>query len=248
MNLIKKLFIKIMEKNASILLDQLSTSEAFKRLEHVIQYNDPRKPEYLFYKVCEVAQQKTIEYIYQKMQNAICIVDYDEFLSYCVSKSTPEGDIFEFGVFSGYSINKFAHLSPNSKIYGFDSFEGLPEEWQGYHYFDFNRDGIMPKVDSNVSLVKGWFCDSIPPFMEKYDGRGLKLLHIDCDLYSSTKDVLSGLESYITKGLIIVFDEYFNYPNYENHEFKAFNEFMVEKEMAYEYIAYCGERVAVKIL
>ncbi|MDD2267526.1 TylF/MycF/NovP-related O-methyltransferase [Sulfuricurvum sp.] len=249
MNFIKKLVIKIMEKNASILSDKLS-----KRLEHIenqlneIKYNDPRRPEYLFYKVCEVAQKKTIDYIYENMKNAICIVDYDEFLSYCVSKSRSNGDIFEFGVFSGYSINKFACLSVSSNIYGFDSFEGLPEEWQGYHFFDFNRNGKLPNVQSNVTLIKGWFSDTLPVFLKVYKGEGIKLLHIDCDLYSSTKDVFNELAKYITKDMIIIFDEYFNYPNFENHELKAFHEFVQKQRINYEYIAYCGERVAVKIL
>lgn len=213
-----------------------------------IKHNNPRDSKYLFYKVCERAQEQTIDYIYSHMSNAICITDYEQFLRYCYAKSKKSGDIFEFGVFSGYTINFLAEMASDTEVYGFDSFEGLPEDWKGYHYFDFNRQGVMPEVRPNVKLVQGWFSESIPNFLSSYEKKDFKLLHIDCDLYSSTKDIFENLKHYIIKDLVIVFDEYFNYPNFQQHEFKAFQEFIVNNAMAYEYIAYCGERVAVKII
>jgi hypothetical protein len=51
------------------------------------------------------------------------------------------------------------------------------------------------------------------------------------------------------EGTVIVFDEYFNYPGWENHEFKAFQEFVEQTNLKYEYLAYNRrhEQVAVKI-
>lgn len=75
------------------------------------------------------------------------------------------------GYFSGYTINFFADIDSTCDIYGFDSFEGLPENWQGYHYFDFNRHGSMPDVRENVKLIPDGFLESIPKFLNIYEKR-----------------------------------------------------------------------------
>ena len=49
-------------------------------------------------------------------------------------------------------------------------------------------------------------------------------------------------------GTIILFDEYFNYSNWENHEFKAWQEFVVKYQIQYEYIGFDRQQVAVKIM
>jgi len=69
--------------------------------------------------------------------------------------------------------------------------------------------------------------------------------HIDCDLYSSTKTVFDWLKPRIRAGTI-VFDEYFNYPNWHQHEFKAFKEFVEECHVKYEYLGYARIQAAVK--
>lgn len=77
----------------------------------------------------------------------------------------------------------------------------------------------------------------------------LFFLHIDCDLYSSTKVVFDFLKNQIVKGTVIVFDEYFNYPGWQNGEFKAFKEFVIQNNVEYEYLTYnrYHEQVAVII-
>ena len=55
----------------------------------------------------------------------------------------------------------------NNKVYGFDSFEGLPEKWRnGFEKGTFNRNGNLPKVNNNVELIKGWFDDTLPNFIK----------------------------------------------------------------------------------
>jgi hypothetical protein len=71
------------------------------------------------------------------------------------------GHLLEFGVFKGATINFIAKRFPERKIWGFDSFEGLPEEWSGNASM-FNAGGKLPSVRSNVSLVRGWFNESLP--------------------------------------------------------------------------------------
>ena len=77
----------------------------------------------------------------------------------------------------------------------------------------------------------------------------ISLLHVDCDLYSSTKTIFDRLNDWIVPGTIIVFDEYFNYSGWELHEFKAFQEFREANRLSYEYIglAPTGQQVAVRI-
>ena len=100
---------------------------------------------------------------------------------------------------------------------------------------------------NNVSLLKGKFKDTLPNF-----NKDINILHIDCDLYSSTKTVFKWLDKRIVEGTIILFDEYFNYPFWENHEYKAFQEFVNENKIEYKYLCYSskkfGSKVAVRIL
>lgn len=47
-----------------------------------------------------------------------------------------------------------------------------------------------------------------------------------------------------------MFDEYFNYPFWDKHEYKAMQEFIAASEKNYEYIAYNkrAEQVAVRFV
>ena len=63
-------------------------------------------------------------------------------------------------------------------------------------------------------------------------------LHVDCDLYSSTKTVLSFLADRLKPGAVIVFDEYFSYVGWENHEHAAFDEFVKIHQRSFSYFMY----------
>lgn len=162
------------------------------------------------------------------------------------------GDILEFGVFSGGTINYIAKKLPKQKIYGFDSFEGLPENWRdGFQKGKFNINKSLPMVKKNVSLIPGWFDESIPKYLkQKKQNKCISYLHIDCDLYSSTKIIFRFLEDQIITGTVIVFDEYFNYDGWREGEFLAFQEFVEERNLKYKYLTYnyLHEQVAIKIL
>lgn len=153
-------------------------------------------------------------------------------------------------MFQGGSINHIAKKLPFSKIDGFDSFEGLPEAWRdGYAEGSFKMNQL-PTVESNVALHKGWFDSTLPAFLEKVEsGINVGYLHVNCDLYSSTKTIFACLANRIKSGTVIVFDEYFNYPGWEGGEFKAFKEFIAYSGLSYEYLTYnrLHEQVAVQI-
>jgi len=108
----------------------------------------------------------------------------------------------------------------------------------------------LPPVRGNVRLTKGFFEDTLPGFVAQHPGAKIALLHIDCDLYSATKTVLERLAPLLVEGTIIVFDEYFNYPGWQQGEFKAFAEFIDSQErFGYDYIGYIrnGGQVAVRL-
>lgn len=143
-----------------------------------------------------------------------------------------EGELWlEFGVHSGKSINYFGQFT-DKNIYGFDSFEGLPEEWRsGFAKGSFNRDGLMPDVLSNIKLIKGWFNESLEPFLASTAGL-VSFLHLDADLYSSTKYVLDTLinQNRIKNGCVILFDELLNFPGFLDNksELRALCEWLEE--------------------
>lgn len=158
------------------------------------------------------------------------------------------GLFLEFGVFKGESINFFSSKYPEKTFYGFDSFEGLPESWGGSEFSKghFSLGGRLPKVNQNVKLIKGWFDEMLPSFLEKEHGN-IALLHIDADLYSSTKTILDLLRCRLIPGTVILFDEYQGYPGWRNSEFKAWQEYCKNNNVSYEYLAFSTMQAAVRI-
>lgn len=191
----------------------------------------------------------TAEYIEDKMMSAKPFQKWSDMMDAALKAITIEGLFVEAGVFSGSSINYIAKRI-RSQIHGFDSFEGLPEDWGSkYRKGHFTRGAKLPSVLANVTLHKGWFEQTVPAFVKDHP-EPIAFLHLDCDLYSSTKVVLNSFGSQIRQGTIIVFDEYFNYAGWRFHEFKAFQEFVASNGLSYEYLAYNsrGCQVCVKII
>lgn len=152
----------------------------------------------------------------------------------------------EFGVYKGITIEIMRNKLPKEmKIFGFDSFMGLPEDWKDEDgniagegtctKGQFSAGGVIPNIEG-VEFFQGWFEDTIPNYLKI--AQPISLLHVDCDLYSSTKTVLYNLNDYIVKDTIIVFDEWFyNYdPKYNNHEQKCFYEWVGDFNREFELI------------
>ena len=159
-----------------------------------------------------------------------------------------QGLICEFGVFEAESTNYIARRLPGRRLFGFDSFEGLPEAWRpDFEAGMFSTGGRLPSVEPNVTLIEGWFDETLPRFAAEHSGP-VALLHIDCDLYSSTKCVFDHLGGRLRPGSILVFDEFFNYPGWEEHEYRAFSEFVQAHGLSHEYLCYNGGHEQVAIL
>ena len=177
----------------------------------------------------------------------------------CLSEAPTQGLILEFGVYKGDSIRYIARHFGDRQVYGFDSFDGLAEPW----IFDgpgaFSDVAKLPEVPRNVTLIKGWFQETLPGFLESHPGP-IAFLHIDSDLYSSCRYLLEALAGRLVPGSVISFDEFYNYPGWEKGEHRAFQEWLTASGAEYEFLGFVyvrspdwkcdgssGEQVAIRI-
>ncbi|WP_282046283.1 TylF/MycF/NovP-related O-methyltransferase [Roseibium album] len=131
---------------------------------------------------------------------------------------------FEFGVHEGASLNWWSETNrhPASRFFGFDSFEGLPEDWSttkqaGY----FSTDLKLPETDdARVDFVPGWFHRTLPLMLQKLETEDRAVIHMDADLYRSTIYPLCVIGSHLKDGDILIFDEFLD----SSHEFRAFDD------------------------
>jgi hypothetical protein len=153
--------------------------------------------------------------------------------------------VLEFGVYSGATIQLTRNMLDESyKVFGFDTFTGLPEDWVGTDlkkgHFDMGGKFPTLKIDrGEIVFYTGLFSDTIPQYL-KVEGndKPIGLLHVDCDLYSSTVDIFTKLDHLIVKGTIIVFDDWhYNFNSKCNdHEQKAFYEWVWRTNRVFEFI------------
>jgi hypothetical protein len=159
------------------------------------------------------------------------------------------GDVAEFGVASGVSFLSFARCleihergydhKERRRLHGFDSFDGLPElaaqdrspqvkngemRRGGFHVPN-EYAGLFEYVRNNphCTLHQGWFEDTIPRFLDDHPHVAFALVHVDCDLYESTREVLARVWEHVSPGGTLVFDELFH-PDFPG-ETLAFREF-----------------------
>lgn len=165
-----------------------------------------------------------------------------------VAASPEQGLVCEFGVYRGTSL-QFVAARISGTAHGFDSFEGLPEDWTADdRKGKYTTGGALPQGPDNIALHVGWFNDTLPTFLAEHEGPA-RLLHIDCDLYSSTQYVFEAMGDRIVEGTVIVFDEYFGYAGWRDHEWRAFQEFVGKRGLSYRYLSFnpFGKQAAVVI-
>ncbi len=205
----------------------------------------PRDP---WQQAWENAAKTSAEYVEQHMLTAPVFEKRRHLLDLCLSRISLEGSYLEFGC--GHEANSINYLAEriDTTIHGFDSFEGLPEAWFGeLGKGSLSTSGRLPDVRDNVVLHQGWFDETAPSFAASHP-EPVAFLHVDCDLYSSTKTIFDALGDQITTGTVIQFDEYFNYPGWQMHEYRAFQEFVAARGITYEYLGFTRRfAVAVQI-
>ncbi len=208
------------------------------------------------YLLARHAIQASADYVYSHMKRAQELDTRQDLYDYVLPRIMKSGALLEFGVSAGKSIRYFARRVGTRTVHGFDSFEGFPDDGAlpvggsgaKFYVSKLTRGGNLPEVPSNVVLHKGWFTDTLPEFVAALR-EPVALLHIDCDIYSSTRDVFAALVGHLVQGTIIVFDEYYGFYGWERHEFLAFQEIVAAHGIEYEYIAYTyDQQAAVRIL
>lgn len=153
-----------------------------------------------------------------------------------------EGLVVEFGVFSGDSI-EIIERTFKTTVHGFDSWLGLPESDQYFKKGEFSRNGQPINLNNkNIILYDGWFADTLPKWKDQYKDV-IKFANIDCDVYSSTNDILTILQDKFVSGTVIHFDELRGYVGWEEREHKAFQQFIARTGLDYRYLARSADYV-----
>ena len=173
-----------------------------------------------------------------------------DLLKYSVNQAGKDGLFLEFGVWKGDSLKFLAEVRPDIRFYGFDSFEGLPEWWSDFYPKGHMKLDAPPYIPGDVILVKGLFQDVLDPFLSKND-EPVSFLHLDADLYSSTKYVLFKLadENRIQKGTIIEFDEIFYQDSSHtilDDEYRVYNEFIKKYDVRVKWLRFFQRRFTTR--
>lgn len=204
----------------------------------------------LLYELQLRARSEAADYVQSNMAEATIFGTHREIVRFAGQNAPPDGLFLEFGVATGNTLDELASvLSDGAKIYGFDSFAGLPGDWSGHvETAGAFRQKSVPKVPDNAELVIGLFGDTLPGFMAAHDDAA-SFIHVDCDLYVSTKTIFDHVGSRLRPGTLILFDEYFNYPGWRLHEYKAWQEFCAENSVGYSYVGFAAQdgRVLVRV-
>jgi len=164
--------------------------------------------------------------------------------------ATKQFNTYEFGVYKGASIKYFSSINsdPGSKFIGFDTFEGLPEDWidgsRTVKSKKFSVGGEIPQIDDKrVSFVRGFFQDTLPKFLKEFNAPNQLVINNDSDPYSSSLYVLTYANNIILPGTIIIFDEFYSVMN----EFRALQDYCSSYMRSYEVIAATRNHIKVTI-
>jgi ABC-type polysaccharide/polyol phosphate transport system ATPase subunit len=196
----------------------------------------------------KAAVAETAELIEEIMPDAPAFADPQATLEHALSLAEgQEGMALEFGVFSGRTLRTITAARDGKNVFGFDSFNGLPEDWrEGFPAGTFAVD--EPPEVLGAELVVGLFEDTLPGFLDEHP-EPVAFLHVDADLYSSTRTVLRRVGPRLRPGSVIVFDEFFGYPGFREHEYRAWTEYVEETGLRFRYEGYTrdNEQVIVRM-
>lgn len=197
----------------------------------------------------KIKEQTELLYKSKSFEAGVEIVSksWQDYMRYVLSCVSIDGHWLEFGCYAGGSIKFIEKEAPPivDFIYGFDSFEGLQEEWNGLKKGSFNRKGQIPQLNSKrIKFVKGYFNQTLPNFAQEMQ-KPAAFIHVDSDLYSSCTTIFSCLKGKIINNTIIAFDEIHNWEDCLNGEMRA----LIESELKYEWIAHTKyTQAAVRII
>ena len=188
-----------------------------------------------------------------------------------------DGLYCEFGVYRGSTITTFSEHIGDNIIYGFDSFEGLPDKWNDenpQHCYSLNGQIPLGPLDKqlqtdpgmyttdmhvaikgwndNIRLIKGMVQNTVPIFLDEHTD-SIAFAHLDLDIYSATKSVFNNIQHRLVNGTILAFDELLDYPEYKEHELKALAELLLDNNLdfvplIYQNNGYSYQQVCIEII
>ncbi len=198
-----------------------------------------------------ISRYESALFINQNIQDSLVFSSRPRIQEFAAIKSASiDGDILEFGVLGGKSLNFFVDYCKthklDRKVIGFDSFEGLGESWTNVDAYDeFNLSGRVPaSISVEARLVVGDIQDSLPSFLLTYD-RSIALVHIDTDSYLPAKIILSHLCQRLSPGSLILFDDFHGFPGWQFGERLALQE--VLGEASYQFLAFGPHQALIQI-
>ena len=163
-----------------------------------------------------------------------------------VQLSNKDKPFYEFGVWRGEAFKYL--IKTFKKGYGFDTFEGIPEDWHNEKAGSYTSQGVIPKIKGG-EFIAGKFEDTLPKFFSEAKPMA-SIINFDADLYSSTICALNWASSVIDQNTILIFDEFLINPNWENDEYKALEEFCSQNNYKYEVLAvsFFSKQLAVRLI
>jgi len=174
------------------------------------------------------------QHLDRRMANARWLSSARDTLRFAASAAPRQGNVVELGVFHGVSLRWLAECRPGS-VHGFDSFVGLPSDWDPVPEGRFTTAGRVPRgIDAQFWV--GTFDEQLPRFVAQHP-EPIALLHVDSDLYESARVGLAHLSPLLAPGSVLIFDEYFGHHSWRQDEFRAFAEAVSEHGWRYETIA-----------
>ena len=155
----------------------------------------------------------------------------------------------EFGVGEGESLDWFLLNKPaGNMMFGFDTFEGIPEPWLGHPIGHWKSEPYRSNR-RDLEILRAPFERSLgDPAVRSRLARGIGLVHVDCDLYSSTRTVLEGTREFLRPETVVIFDEFYGYGGWQQCEAGAFREFVDAARVSFEYVARSDFQVAIRVL
>lgn len=192
------------------------------------------------------AAQQSAAFVLENMPSAKVFWESPDTLRYALGEIKGPGLALEFGVATGSTLRIIADVvAADRTVAGFDVFTGLPQTWRtGFPAGEFAQ---QPPDIPGATVIAGLFEDTLPTFLAETD-EPIAFMHVDCDLYSSTKTVLDLTRERLAPETVLVFDEFFNYPGWQQHEYRAWTEFLQQTGRTFEYLAYTGNHEQVVVL
>ncbi|WP_167736658.1 class I SAM-dependent methyltransferase [Nocardioides sp. 1609] len=219
--------------------------------QEIVRSRQPRPPSVPL-RLRERSVEHSVDYILgeRRLDSAQVALNKPEAIAAALRATTIDGMVAEFGVYQGTSLTQIARFFDTRTVHGFDSFAGLPESWSGTSKGagDFDIGGRPPELPvSNVEFHVGFFDTTVAPFEAAHEGP-FSFVHLDADLYSSTRTVFDVLFDWFVPGTVIVFDEYFGYHGWQLHEHRAFMEFLDRSGLSYEGVSIGHMNLGVRLL